>query len=87
MILKLKYKQKNQDKTLMLAIESVQSSIGQVSLENNCCILSVNDETLSTALAQKLLENLEFFLLSDNMQEEAGEMVSLLHSLDYQYKG
>lgn len=85
LLLDLKYRKENQNELLMSAIQSV--NIRKVLLENNYCITSINNETLPTALAQNLLENLEFFLISDDMQEKAEKVVILLHSLDFQYKG
>ena len=84
-MLNLKYKKEKQNKMMMSAIQSI--SVDKVSLENNYSITSINDETLSTALAQNILDNLEFFLLSGDMWEEAENVVSLLHSLDLKYKG
>ena len=85
-ILDLKYKKEKKNEMLMSAIQSI--NVEKVTLEKqDCCITSINGETLQTALAQNFLDNLEFLLHSDEMQGETEQVVSLLHSLDFKYKG
>ena len=85
-MLDLKYKKEKQNEMLMSAIQSI--SVEKVTLEKlDCCITSINGETLQTALTQNFLDNLEFLLLSDETQRETEKVVSLLHSLDFKYKG
>lgn len=86
-IINLKYKQIGKDESLGQAIQSVQSNIDQVLLENDCYILSIDKTFLPTSLALKLLDNLEFLLISPGTQKEAELTVQLLCSLESKYKG